>query len=79
MKTLTVHKQEPPGEEPQKLKALHIVAGLVVRFQSKGCGDLRQQQGYFQLGTSLVNTNQQQWVGLSLQRKIYKKDFVPLY
>ena len=43
MKTLTVHKQEPPGEKPQKLKALHIVAGRVARFQSKGCGYLRQQ------------------------------------
>ena len=31
MKTLTVHKQEPPGEKPQKLKTLHIVAGLVAR------------------------------------------------
>ena len=41
--TLTVHKQEPPGEKPQKLKSLHIGAGLVARFQSKGCGDLRQQ------------------------------------
>ena len=33
----------------------------------------RYKKGYFQLGTSLVNTNQQ-WVGLSLQRKIYRKD-----
>ena len=43
MKTLTINKQEPPGEKPQKLKALDIVVGLVARFQSKGCGDLKQE------------------------------------
>ena len=43
MKSRTVHKQEPPGDKPQKLKALNIVAGLEARFQSNGCGDLRQQ------------------------------------
>ena len=33
MKTLTVHKQKPPGEKPQKLNALHIVVGLVARLE----------------------------------------------